>query len=119
MERILRSICDGATQWVSSEALAEEIGKNPNVERRLGNAALLPLAAELMVVNNGIVCRAQELQSEGYGAFDALHLACAEAASADVLLTTDDAFIKKAARGDGSPVVAIRNPVSWSQEDLS
>src|SRR5690242_8493526 len=104
VERILRAVRAGAAQWVSSEALADEIERNPNVERRLEVAALLALAVEVIVVNDGIVRRARELQAAGYGAFDALHLACAEAAHADVLLTTDDAFLRKATRGDGSPL---------------
>src|SRR5438552_14675416 len=53
----------------------------------------------------------------GYGVFDALHLACAEAARVDVMLTTDDSFVRKASRGDGRPRVAVRNPLSWSQEN--
>jgi len=53
----------------------------------------------------------------GYGVFDALHLACLEAARVDVMLTTDDSFVRKASRGDGRPRVAVRNPLSWSQEN--
>ena len=51
------------------------------------------------------------------GVFDALHLACLEAARVDVMLTTDDSFVRKASRGDGRPRVAVRNPLSWSQEN--
>lgn len=83
------------------------------------NAALLAMASETVEVNDSIADRAKELRAAGYGPFDALHLACAEAARADVLLTTDDGFIKKAARGIGSPLIAVRNPLSWSQEELS
>jgi hypothetical protein len=39
---------------------------------RLENAALLPLASEVVQVNDHIVRRARDLQGAGYGAFDAL-----------------------------------------------
>src|ERR1700694_5803636 len=50
------------------------------------------------------------------GAFDALHLSSAEFGDANVLLTTDDRFIKRAARGVGSPRVRVVNPVTWVRE---
>src|SRR5947207_1349551 len=65
-----------------------------------------------------VIARAEELEFAGYGAFDSLHLACAEASGADVLLTTDDAFVRRAARGDGSPRLPVRNPLSWVQDEL-
>jgi predicted nucleic acid-binding protein len=80
VEQILRRMRDGEIQWIASEALADEIDRNPNMERRLENAALLTLASEVVQVNDHIVRRARDLQDAGYGAFDALHLACAEAA---------------------------------------
>lgn len=60
----------------------------------------------------------QRVLRRGLRTFDALHLACAEAAGADVLLTTDDGFMRKASRGNGDPRVAVRNPLAWSQENL-
>jgi predicted nucleic acid-binding protein len=75
-------------------------------------------ATKTIEVSGPIAERARKLQTVGYGAFDALHLACAEASGADVLLTTDDAFIRRASRGDGSPQVDVRNPLFWSREVL-
>jgi predicted nucleic acid-binding protein len=118
VEQILRRTREGVIQWISSEALADEIDRNPHLERRLENAALLTHASETVELNDNVVSRAREFQDAGYGPFDALHLACAEAVGADVLLTTDDGFIRKASRGNGSPRVAVRNPLSWSQENL-
>jgi predicted nucleic acid-binding protein len=118
VEQILRRMRDGEIQWIASEAPTDEIDRNPNMERRLENAALVTLASEVVQVNDRIVRRARDLQSAGYGAFDALHLACAEAAVVDVLLTTDDGFIRRASRGDGNPRVTVGNPLSWSQENM-
>ena len=58
---------------------------------------LLLLATDTILLDGYINHRAKELEALGYGAFDALHLSAAEAGNADVLLTTDDRFIKRAA----------------------
>jgi predicted nucleic acid-binding protein len=118
VERVFKRIQDGAIQWISSDVLFAEIVKNPRVERKQENAALLAHATKTIEVSGPIAERARKLQPVGYGAFDALHLACAEASGADVLLTTDDAFIRRASRGDGSPQVDVRNPLFWSREVL-
>jgi predicted nucleic acid-binding protein len=118
VELILRRMHSGEVQWISSEALTDEINRNPNLERRLGNAALLKLANQTVEVDQKTAGRAKDLEAAGSGAFDALHLACAEAAQVDVLLTTDDGFVRKASRRDGNPRVPVRNPVSWSKENL-
>lgn len=118
VELILRGVRNGAIQWISSEALVDEIDRNPDVARRLENTALLALASESLDVNDPIPDRAANLQIAGYRAYDALHLACAEAAQVDVLLTTDDEFIRRASRQDGRPRVAVLNPLSWSKENL-
>ena len=118
VELILRRMHAGEVQWISSEALTDEINRNPNLERRLGNAALLKLANQTIEVDQKTAGRAKDLEAAGYGAFDALHLACAEAAQVDALLTTDDGFVRKASRRDGNPRVPVRNPVSWSKGNL-
>jgi predicted nucleic acid-binding protein len=115
VELILRHMHSGEVQWISSEALTDEINRHPNLERRLGNAVLLKLANQTIEVDQKTAGRAKDLEAAGYGAFDALHLACAEAAQVDVLLTTDDGFVRKASRRDGNPRVPVRNPVSWSK----
>ena len=119
VDLILRRIQADEIQWISSHALEDEIDRNPDVERRLENAALLGIASENVEVDDLIVCRAADLQIAGYGADDALHLACAEAARVHVLLTTDDVFIRKATRQHGKPLVAVLNPLFWSKENLT
>lgn len=118
VELILRRMRRGTIQWISSDALVDEINRNPDVERRLENTALLALASESIEVDDVIASRAANLEIAGYGAYDALHLACAEAARVNVLLTTDDGFVRRASRRDGGPLVAVLNPLSWSKENL-
>jgi len=118
VERILKLVRAGTVQWISSDALGDEIDRNPDLERKLGNVALLAFTSEIIEENDQIARRAEALHRLGCGLFDALHLACAEAARVDVLLTTDGSFIRKASRGDGRPRVPVRNPLSWSQGNL-
>jgi hypothetical protein len=42
-----------------------------------------------------------------------LHLACAEQAQVDGLLTTDDRFIRRVHRGLGDSAIRVENPVNW------
>jgi hypothetical protein len=116
IERILRSVRQDGWIWVSSDILHEEIESSPLPGRKSKNRTLLTLASELIEIGDFVIERARHLQSAGYGAFDAMHLASAESAAVDVLLTTDDKFEKRASRGDGPPRVPVRNPVSWMRE---
>jgi len=60
-----------------------------------------------------IETRAAELERLGFHAFDALHLACAEAAAADVFLTTDDRLLRAAKRHAAELKVRVENPRAW------
>ena len=103
VEQILRLLRMKAIEWSSSSVLEAETSNNPDPERRCGVQVLLLLATNTILLNSQIIERAEELEAIGYDAFDALHLSSAEAGEANVLLTTDDRFVKKAARGVGSP----------------
>jgi predicted nucleic acid-binding protein len=113
VEQILRLLRAKALEWWSSTVLSAETSNNPDAERRYEVEALLLLATDTILLDSQIVRRAEELEALGYGAFDALHLSSAEAGSAEVLLTTDDRFVRRAARGVGSPRVRVLNPVEW------
>ena len=106
----------GLVTLLYSQALRAEARSNPAEVRREHVQSLLGAPAEFIRTNAGIVERARYLVAERYGSFDALHLASAEAGDADFLLSTDDHFIRLAARGAGSPRVRVLNPVSWKQE---
>ncbi len=76
----------------------------------------LSFAVKKIAIDDAIAVRAQNLVALGYGPFDALHLAAAESGGADVLLTTDDRLLKRAARKLGNPRIPVRKPVSWIRE---
>lgn len=102
-------------QLISSEALMAEIVQNPNAERRQKVRDTLRLATYHSRAGKREVDRAQVLERQGFGAYDALHIACAEAAKADIVLTTDDSFVRTARRS-GAVKIPICNPLQWIVE---
>lgn len=53
--------------------------------------------------------RASNLQNLGFQPFDALHIACAEAADVDIFLTTDDRLLRKASAHINQLNVEVQN----------
>jgi len=113
IELALGLVAIGRAEFLASTALRLELSRNPDQGRRLDSLKLLSFAPTLIRLNPAILNRARILEQAGYGAFDAVHLACAESAAADILLTTDDRFCKLAARRIGDPAIAVENPVDW------
>jgi len=116
VERVLHLVWSGEAEWKASIVLEAEIRRNPNGAARNDALRLISLAGELLRPHHGSIERARTLEALGYGAFDALHLACGEQAAVDVLLTTDDRFIKQVGRRLGKPAIRVLNPVNWVQE---
>ncbi len=107
-----------AGRWclVSSEAIDFEISVTPDHERKGKVFAFTNLAHERIEVDESIKKRASILIKSGFKAYDALHLACAESVVAEVLLTTDDKFLKMAKKNKNKLRVRVENPVSWFME---
>jgi predicted nucleic acid-binding protein len=63
-----------------------------------------------------VIARATELEQLGLKSFDAMHVACAESANADIFLTTDDKLLKTALRECDNLHVTTANPLSWLTE---
>jgi len=60
--------------------------------------------------------RVNKLVAEGLKALDAAHLAFAESAACDVLLTCDDRFLRRAQNLDLS--LRVLNPVEYYEETI-
>lgn len=116
IEYILAEVRRGRIELLSSEALHDEVRRNPTVDQRLGAQTILLMAVAEIGIDAPITLRAKELISLGYGTFDALHVAAAESASVDVLFTTDDKLLKRTERQLGDPRIAVKNPLSWIKE---
>jgi predicted nucleic acid-binding protein len=113
IEQIFRMIFLGEVVWSGSQTLRHEVNRNPDRDKRNDALALLAYADEMPDATEALRERAEILHTLGYGAFDALHLAHAESQGVEVLLTTDDRFMRLAARGAGKPSVPLMNPVDW------
>jgi predicted nucleic acid-binding protein len=103
-------------EWLGSEALDWEIGQTPDPERLRRVTSLVAHAHQFIPVGSSEVERAQELETWGIAAYDALHLACAERGGADVLLTTDDRLLHRSAARTSELRVQVANPLTWLRE---
>lgn len=67
-------------------------------------------------IDRKTINRAKEITKIGFKPFDAMHIACAESANADIFLTTDDKLLKNAHKNIKMLNVKIDNPVLWLME---
>lgn len=101
---------------VSSQILKFEISKMTDESRKIELIILESLASEVVQINALIAERANQFELFGLQAFDALHLACSEN-NADIFLTVDDKFIKKALCINQLNI-RVFNPLVWLNEVL-
>lgn len=111
---ILRRIIDGNDSLVWSWALTFENEMHPMPDRRHEIALWEGRAERSIALDDGVKERAKEHTRQGIPAMDSVHLACAEAAGADVLLTCDDVFFRRARRL--SLALRVLDPVAYLQE---
>jgi predicted nucleic acid-binding protein len=112
VEEFFTLVFQGTVKWVVSEVLEAEILNNPYSDERPEVLELLASSAERIILTDEAFQRADALEKLGHGAFDAMHLASAEQAHVDGLLTTDDRFIRRVRRGLGNSATTIENPVN-------
>jgi predicted nucleic acid-binding protein len=113
---ILARIENGEWTWVGSDVLGDEIEQTPDTQK-LSRAKLLSgFIQENIEIGEKEEQRARDLQAEGFQVFDALHIACAESAKADVFLSTDDRLLKLAKRMSRKLDVRVENPLVWVEE---
>jgi predicted nucleic acid-binding protein len=101
---------------ISSTALVSEIAQTPEAIRRQQVMDLLSAARINMKVTPANIKRAFDLQRLGFKPFDALHIACAEAATVDALITTDDRLLRRATTHVDRLDVRVQNPINWIME---
>jgi len=111
VEHLLDLVAAGSINWIGSPLLTFELGQNPKLQQRQDSLLLLSLVGEAFQPTSSTRTRANLLAREGYGAEDAFHLAIAEQANADWLVTVDDRFLKRAAKRPGNPWPTVINPI--------
>jgi len=113
---ILARFQAGEWEWVSSEAVDFEVDQLPDATRRANVQRLLGHAQLTVPVTQAETERMQQLVALGFRSMDALHIACAEVAAADVFLSTDDRLLRRAARVAAQLQVRAENPLTWLRE---
>ena len=113
VERMLSLVHSNKIRWLASTALQFELQRNPDQVKRADSLSLLPFALEIIPVSPPAFQRARTLQAEGYGVFDALHLAICEENKADALITVDDRFLRRASLRPKSVRPEVINPIDW------
>jgi predicted nucleic acid-binding protein len=116
---IIERIRVGQWQLVGSEAIAVELEKMRNLEKKASILKLLELVTVRQNIDAAVEARSQQLESLGFGLYDSFHLACAKAANVDIFLSTDDRLLKNAIRYETQLAVAVNNPVIWLMNILS
>lgn len=115
---ILNGVLNEEWTWTGSEAMTLEIEHTPDEDRRRRVLRFLDLVTRQIPVEQTEIDRAKVLQTLGFGAFDALHIACAESGKVDVLLTSDDRMMRLATRLRPQLHARIANPLAWVQENI-
>ena len=103
-------------EWVGSDVLLAELESTPDIEKRRYLMELAEWVHLHVELTEHLIARATELEHLGLKSFDAMHIACAESAQADVFLTTDDKLLKTALRERDNLYVTTANPLSWLTE---
>ena len=117
---IILARCDrGQWGYVSSEVLEDENALNPDPDRRERTARVLRRSRHRIALTDAAVIRAEQLISQGFKDYDALHMACAVSGRVDVLLTTDDRFLSRARKLAVSLELPVRGPVEFLGEALA
>ncbi len=104
---------------VGSDVVDHEIDGHPDEEKRVRARGLAAALQVRVPLSNIIVERGVELEEFGFRTFDALHVASAEAGEVDVLLTTDDQFLRKGIEYSKKLSVKIENPVAWLIKEIT
>ena len=99
--------------------MEEEVNNTPSSERRSRVRNMLSGAHGTVALTDVTIVRAQELKALGFRTYDALHLACAEQATVDIFLTTDDRVLRIATRHTAQLKVRVANPLEWLLEVIS
>jgi len=115
---VLKQVDNGKWNLVSSDTVLYEIDKTTDEERRDRLLSINSRAQIHVTVDEKIFERGLIIQEMGFATYDAMHIACAEAARVDIFLSTDNKLTKSAIRNKDELFVGIENPLTWIQEEF-
>jgi predicted nucleic acid-binding protein len=111
---VLHRIVDGIDHLTWSAVLEFENSQHPLMDRRTEITRWAQRAVVNVAISDQVSARAQTLTEAGFGALDAAHVACAEVAACDCLLTCDDRLMRRARRVQLA--VRVQSPVEYVEE---
>jgi len=115
----LLSHAGGKVELVHAPAQDLENRQNPLAWRAARVRKLIESTPISPIAEQELIARTAQLQLLGFRAFDAFHVASAEAARAEVLSTCDDQLLAVAKRNVKSLLVRVVDPLSLVREILS
>ena len=106
----------GDWEIATSGAIEYEVQQCTDPLRQRVATKLVSVACVSVTIVQRHYNRVAELVPLGFGQFDALHIASAESAACDVMLSTDDRLLKRAIRYSKALKVRVENPLQWLLE---
>lgn len=113
---ILSRCQNGEWSLAASDVIDYELSNLTNEEKLEKVRSLYSVARNRAELTQQARVNAAVYQQNGIDPFDSLHLAVAESSNQNILLTTDDKFLRKASAIDLK--IAVANPVTWLMEVL-
>jgi len=114
---ILTHCQKGEWTLTSSDMIDYELSRLTNSMKQQKIRGMYSIAGERITVTQEVKGLSRIFQQNGVKLLDSLHLALCEAYSRDILLTTDDNFIR--ATGRLKINTHIANPVTWLMEVIT
>jgi len=99
---------------VSSEAIELELNRIQSADKKKKIFDILSISKERLPVSEQALLRSVDLRENGIKPMDSLHLSVAEDFNIDILLTTDDSFLKTAKKMKLG--IKVANPATWFME---
>lgn len=114
IRKIIKNRIKGGYVIIGSFAVEYEINQIAHNKKRTATEKHYKkaIAGHKIELSPPIITRARELESKGLREMDSFHLAAAEAAGADVLITTDADFIRICAKKYLTTIKVI-NPLNF------
>lgn len=116
--QILRYCFSGHWHWIVSDVLSDEVDQSSNLGMRFQIKNWMTLSHQAVSVGLSESERGRQLEGLGFKRRDALHLACAESAEANIFLTTDDRLLRRAKRPQVHLHTQVENPYIWLQSEV-
>lgn len=117
MHQVLTYCFSGRWHCVVSSVLSDEVDQSSNFGARFQIKNWITLAHQTVSVGSSESERGIRLEVLGFKRRDALHLACAESAGADIFLTTDDRLLRRAKHYQAQLHTQVENPYIWLQSE--